>query len=409
MKEFDEALSLIEQYISAVSDTETVEAETAGGRILAEDLYSPLDQPPFPRSPLDGFALRSCDVRDACEAAPAVLEVRQIIYAGDWWKEPVGPGQAARIMTGAPIPEGADCVIRQEDTSWAEDGSRAAGCIGYRVRIPHPVGQYENYCFQGEDMKAGMLLLPKGSRIGYVEQGILASAGYRNAVVYKKPRVALFVTGDELWNGSGPLPPGKIYDANMHLLAGRLRELGYAPATVKMLGDDPELVSEEIRRARKNSELIITCGGVSVGDKDIFHEVLPMLGAKLIFWRVRIKPGSPMMFAMYGQTPMIHLSGNPFAALATFELFVRPALYRMTGDPRLAFQYADAVMAEDFKKGGCRRFLRARLEGGKVYLPAGGLHSSGMLHSMLGCNCLLDLPASREPVKAGQKVRVLLL
>lgn len=407
--ELEEAVGLIEQYICPVTDMEYAAVEDADGRILAEDVYADMDQPPFPRSPLDGFAFRSCDVRDASEAAPAVLEVSQIIYAGDWWKESIGPGQAARIMTGAPIPEGADCVIRQEETSWAEDGSTVDDCIGYRVRIPHPMKEYQNYCFQGEDVTKGTLLLAKGCRIGYVEQGILASSGCRQVLVYKRPRVSLFVTGDELWSGDGPLPPGKIYDANMHLLAGRLGELGYGPVTARMLGDEPELVAEEIRRALEGSELIVTCGGVSVGDKDIFHQVLPILGAERIFWRVRVKPGTPVMFAMCGRTPMIHLSGNPFAALATFELFVRPALYKLTGDERVRLSYVKAVLAEGFPKKGGRRMLRARLEGQQVHIPPTGQHSSGMLHSMRGCNCLIDLPPSKEPVQAGQQVKVILL
>lgn len=405
----EEAVRIIEESICPVQNTEAAAVEAADGRILAEDVYASMDQPPFPRSPLDGFAFRSSDVEDACEAAPAVLRVNQIIYAGEWWKTSVGPGQAARIMTGAPMPEGADCVIRQEETNWAEDGSGADDCIGFQVRISHPMKPYQNYCFQGEDVKKGTLLLKKGSRIGYVEQGILASAGYQQVQVYKKPKVSLFVTGDELWSGSEPLPPGKIYDANMHLLTGRLKELGYEPVTARMLGDDPELVAEEIRSALAQSDLIVTCGGVSVGDKDIFHQVLPILGAERKFWRVRVKPGTPAMFAVCGQTPMIHLSGNPFAALATFELFVRPALYKLTGDERVRVKYAKAVLAEDFPKTGGRRMLRARLEGQQVHIPPTGQHSSGMLHSMRGCNCLIDLPAVKEPVKAGEQVDVILL
>lgn len=407
--ELEEAVNLIEQNIFPVRETEAVDVEAAEGRILAEDVYAVIDQPPFPRAPLDGFAFRSCDVKDADEHTPVVLEVNQIVYAGDWWKMPVGPGKAARIMTGAPIPEGADCVIRQEETSWPEDRDNAGDCIGYRVRIPHPMKAYENYCFQGEDVKKGALLLEKGSRIGYVEQGILASAGCRKALVYRKPRIALFATGDELWNSSEPLPPGKIYDANLHLMSGRLGEFGYKPAAAKMLGDDPAYAAEEISRVLQEADLVVTCGGVSVGDKDIFHQVLPLLGAERIFWRVLLKPGTPAMFAVCRQTPMIHLSGNPFAALATFELLVRPALYKLTGDERFRMKCVQAVIAEDFLKTGGRRMLRARLEDGKVHIPPTGQHSSGMLHSMRGCNCLIDLPPSEEPVKAGQIVKVRLL
>jgi len=397
--ELEEAQSIIRRNVLPVTDIETVEVLHAGGRILAEDVYAVVDQPPFPRSPLDGYAFCSRDVADASEEAPAALLVKARVCAGEWYSQAVERGEAVRIMTGAPMPEGTDCVIRQEEVK--RDGDL--------VLIPHPMKAYENYCFQGEDVKAGTLLVEHGSRLNYIEQGILAAAGYDRVSVYRHPRVALFDTGDELVQAGEPLRPGKIYDANLQLLYGRLEELGFRPVIAGALGDDPEEVAKAIRQAAPQVDLVITTGGVSVGEKDIFHQVLPILGAERLFWRIHIKPGTPAMFALFQEVPMIHLSGNPFAALATFELLAKPALAELTGDWHLRERREKAVLATGFKKAGRRRFLRGHLENGKVTLPPTGMHASGVLSSMRGCNCLVDVPPASKPLEAGDPVDVILL
>ena len=397
--ELEEAQALIRHHISPVTDTEVTGVLHAAGRILAEDIYAAVDQPPFPRSPLDGYAFRSRDVADASEEAPVVLQVAARVCAGEWCGRMVGAGEVVRIMTGAPMPEGADCVIRQEEVERR----------GEQILVPHPMKEYENYCFQGEDVKAGTLLVERGSTLGYIEQGILAAGGYDQVTVYRKPRIALFDTGDELVQAGEPLRPGKIYDANLQLLYGRLEELGYRPVTAKALGDDVDAVAEAIRQAAAQADLVITTGGVSVGEKDIFHQVLPCLGAERLFWRIRMKPGTPALFALSDGTPMIHLSGNPFAALATFELLAKTALERLSGDRRLQEKRTRAILANSFRKTGRRRFLRGRLEDGMVTLPPTGMHASGVLSSMRGCNCLVDVPSSEKPLAAGDPVEVILL
>ncbi len=397
--ELEEAQALIRQHISPVTDTETVSVLHAAGRILAEDIYAVVDQPPFPRSPLDGYAFRSRDVAAASEDAPVILQVTARVCAGEWCDKVVGPGTAVRIMTGAPMPEGTDCVIRQEEVERS----------GEQIRVSHPMREYENYCFQGENVKAGTLLVGRGITLSYIEQGILASGGYDKVTVYRKVRIALFDTGDELIQPGEPLLPGKIYDANLQLLYGRLEELGYQPVMAGTMGDDTDSVAEAIRQAASQVDLVITTGGVSVGEKDIFHQVLPRLGAERLFWRIRIKPGTPAMFALYEGIPMIHLSGNPFAALATFELLAKTALERLSGDSRLREKRTKAVLANGFKKAGRRRFLRGHLENGVVSLPPTGMHASGVLFSMRGCNCLVDVPSSKEPLAPGDQVEVILL
>ena len=400
--ELEEAVELITAQIHRITDTETVSLPEAAGRVLAEDCYSEMDNPPFDRSPLDGYAFCSRDVAEAGEGSPVKLMVTEVLYAGSWYRGAVEQGQAVRIMTGAPVPPGADCVIRQEEVR-TEEGSPG------HVFIPHPMKAFENYCFQGEDIKKGTRILEKGTFIGCLEQGILASVGITRVPVYRKPRIAFYVAGDELCQAGEKLAPGKIYDANCWILSGRLRDLGYAPWVSRMMGDDPEAVAAEIREVIDQADLIVTTGGVSVGDKDIFHQVLPLLGAERLFWRVKMKPGTPAMFAVFRGKPMIHLSGNPFAAAATLELLVRPALKCLTGDENLSLRRVKAVLAAPFKRSGGRRFVRGRLEDGIVTLPPAEKHASGMLFSMRGCNCLAEIPASQVPMEAGEKVDVILL
>lgn len=398
--ELEEAVEIITEHTGFLEAAEEIDLGEALGRVAAEPYKSHMDNPPFDRSPLDGYAFRSQDVREAGNPCPIGLTVTQVLYAGGWYDREVGPLEAARIMTGAPIPPGADCVIRQEEVSFRA-GEKDT------LWIPRPMKPYENYCFQGEDSKKGTLLLEKGEAIGYVEQGILASAGINRVKVYRKPRIAFFVAGDELCPPGQPLKPGKIYDSNYWLLSGRMKALGYPPAVSGMAGDQPEEIAGEICRIIDQTDLVITTGGVSVGEKDIFHQVLPLLGAQRLFWRVKMKPGTPAMFALYKGKPMIHLSGNPFAAAATFELLAVPALKKLTAAPHLTQRRQKAVLTQDFEKAGGRRFVRGYVEDGKVTLPPAASHASGMLFSMKGCNCLADLPPSETPIKAGQEVEVI--
>lgn len=379
--------------------TERISARKALGRVLAEDILAPIDQPPFPRSPLDGYAFRAADSAGASKETPVCLTVCGMICAGDWREEEVSAGTAVRIMTGAPIPPGCDCVIRQEDT---DEGAETVG-------IYCELKAWENYCFQGEDYKAGDILLPAGSYLGGAAMGVLASAGlYREGqmvAVRKVPKVALLCTGDELVESEvTPLPKGKIYSSNQTLLESRLKELGVEVVSLSA-EDDPERVANAIREAAEHVDAIITTGGVSVGVKDIFHQVLPMLGAERVFWRVLLKPGTPLMFSIYNGTPILSLSGNPFAAMATFELLGRPLLAALADKPSLLPQRVKAELGTDFPKGGkVRRFVRGCLADGIVTLPEG--HSSGQLRSAVGTNCLVELEAGRGPVQAGETVTI---
>ena len=366
----ERAIELIEANVRPV-EAGHIRATRAQGRILSEDICAPMNQPPWPRSPLDGYAFRAADSAGASKESPITLRVVETLYAGSWTEREVQSGEAVRLMTGAPIPVGCDCVIRQEDT----DGGKDA------VQIYQSLQPYDNYCSAGCDFKAGDLLLPAGTRLTGNALGVLASAGlYREEVmlpVYHKVRCAVICTGDELVpNDTRPLPPGKIYSSNAAVLASRLAELGVElTSLLPLFSDSADALADAIYEAAENADVIITTGGVSVGAKDILHETLPLLFADRIFWQVKLKPGSPVMFSLYRERPLLSLSGNPFAASATFELFARPLLAKLSGCADLNPVITEGVLAEDFTKPGKgRRFVRAVFRNGVVTIPQG--HSS---------------------------------
>lgn len=396
----EEAAALLLKFLTPVEETEDMPILSCSGRILAEDVTAVADNPPFNRSPVDGYACRSEDLTGASPEFPAVLSVVEEIDAGMWPEHSIGAGEAARIMTGAPIPEGADCCVYQERTDYGET----------RVKIYTPCRAYENFCFQGEDMKAGETVLRKGTRITYAEIGILAGLGRNKASVYRKTRAAVFASGDELSEPGAPLLPGKIYDNNLYFLSARLEELGVSVTAMKRIPDREEQMAEVLREAAAACDLIVTTGGVSVGKRDIMHGSLERAGAKRLFWKILMKPGMPTIGSVLEGTPVISLSGNPFGALADFELLVRPMLAAAGRNSGLKAVETTAVLAEPFPKfSPSRRFLRGTLENGRVSLPAVEKHSSGILSSMSGCNCLIEIPAGTPQMAAGETVKVFLL
>ena len=391
----EQAVELITGKLSPLG-SETLPALQALGRTLADHVTAPIDQPPFDRSPLDGYALRSADIAGADRDHPICLPVVDTLYAGDEAKSPLLPGQAIRIMTGAMLPQGCDCVLRQEDTD-----------RGNPVSIYASLPPYKNYVYQGEDYRTGSLLLSAGTRLDAAALGVLASAGITEVAVRRRPKVGLLTTGDEVVEAGQPLPPGKIYGSNGALLTARLTELGMT-SFCRHAADSPAAVAEAMEGMLEDCDLLITTGGVSVGDKDIFHQALPLLGAERVFWKVDLKPGTPAMFSRYNGKPILSLSGNPFAAFTTFELLAQPLLAALAGEPHLLPRRQQAILTTPYDKPSPRRrFLRGQYENGQVTLPVG--HSSGQLASLVGCNCLVELPAGTPPVDAGQAIQVWLL
>lgn len=396
--ELEEARALMAESVRPLG-VEQISRQEALGRTLAEDVTAPLDQPPFDRSPLDGYALRSADLTGASPEHPVSLRVVETVYAGGVPSRVLGPGEAIRIMTGAMLPRGCDCVLQHERT---DNGLE-------QVQIYAALSPHDNYCDRGEDYRTGEVLLPAGTVVDAAAVGVLASAGLSSVPVRRRPVVRVLSTGDEVVSPDlHPLPAGKIYGSNQELLTARLRELGVTDVEGLLIGDDPREVADTMAQLLGECDLLITTGGVSAGDKDIFHEALPLLGAERVFWKVNLKPGTPAMYSLWQGQPILSLSGNPFAAAATFELLARPLLAALTGESRFSLRSRTAVVEGSFPKASPgRRFLRGFYQEGRVSLT--GKNDSGMLASLVGCNCLVDLPAGSPPVQEGQTVTVLLL
>jgi molybdopterin molybdotransferase len=397
--ELSEAVKIVTENVNQTKKIETIGIMESLGRISAQDVFAPIDNPPFDRSPLDGYALIAEDTQGATKEMPKVLKVVDKVYAGDSCNTVLESNQAIRIMTGAMIPEGANCVIRQEDTDYGAEV----------VEIYKPVKAFENYCYHGEDFKKGTKLISEGEKLTFVHLALLASMGFPTMNVYSQPRVAVLVTGEELSPPGIPLTAGKIYNSNLFLIAARLKELSINPIYLQQCSDDIEVVVEKMKQAISTADLVITTGGVSVGEKDIFHDVLPKLGVDRKFWKVNMKPGTPAMFSTYENKPILNLSGNPFAALATFELLARPILAKMSRNPSVLTTETVGTMAIDFtKKSKGKRFIRAIFKDGKVVLPEGG-HASGMIASMKDCNCLVEIEPGNAGTQKGDQVKVILL
>lgn len=397
--ELEFALQIIGKSVNKISSTEKINIEEARGRIVGEDIYAPINQPPFNRSPLDGYALRSEDTVGASKSNPINLKVVDEVFAGGNISTSVKNNEAIRIMTGAEIPEGADCVIRQENTNYDME----------EVEIYSELKKYENYCFAGEDVKKGSKLISKGEKLTYIHIGLLAIMGIAEVLVKRKPRVGIISTGDEVVSANQPLTKGKIYDSNRVTISMRLLDFGCEIVSSKIMGDEVYQVSEEINNLIDKVDTIITTGGVSVGKKDIMHEVLKEIDANRLFWRVRMKPGTPAIYSTYKKKPILSLSGNPFAAIATFEIMGKELIYNLSGDEDLNQVTIKSVMEDDFlKESKGRRIVRGIYKNNKVYLPQGG-HSSGMISSMLGCNCLIDIKPGTKQLLKGDEVEIILI
>lgn len=413
--ELEDAIAVIMKQTREILAVEEIEVIDARGRILAQDLIEQFNQPPFPRSPLDGYTFLAASADLANKDNPVKIKVVDKVYAGEYLTGGVQVGEAVKITTGAPIPKGCNCVIRQEDIK-VEDS---------HILVTAKMNAFENYCFEGEDFKQGDTLLKKGDKIGFVEMGILACAGCKRIKVYRRPRIALFATGDELLLPGETRSPGKIYDSNLFMLYGRLQALGMDVIAADQLKDDPQEAAIRLRDISSQADAIITTGGVSVGEKDIFHQIIPLLAAEnppyihsgesvkfceRLFWRVLMKPGTPAMFSILNGIPMLNLSGNPFAAITTFELLARPMLFKMTSDQEIQVRRVAAVLQNGFaKESKGRRFIRACYNGKTVTMPEVHNHSSGVLASMKGCNCLIDIKANTSILKKGDLVDLLLL
>jgi molybdopterin molybdotransferase len=387
-----------------VLGSETLACADALGRVVAETVVATRDLPPADNSAMDGYAVRRADCSGASAARPARLHVAFQVAAGASAAREIASGEAARILTGAPVPPGADAVVRQEDT--AADGD------ALEVRVePAP---REHIRDAGEDVRRGDTLLEPGDLLGPAQLGMLASVGRSVVAVRQRPRVAILSGGDELVEPDRDASGGRIVSSNSYSLAAQCRELGAEPVYLGIARDTPEDLERHFR-AGLRCEVLVSSAGVSVGDRDYVRSVLEQLGCSLVFWGVKMKPGYPLAFGRFAGDagPLVFgLPGNPVSALMTFEQFVRPALFKMQGRRSWFRPVVRAVAGEPLgKKPGRLHFVRVRLErrGGEVVARSTGTQSSGALHSMHRAQGILIFPAEASEIAAGDEVRVQVL
>ena len=393
----EQALNILMDHVTH-GKTERKTLEDCLGLVLSEDVYALLDMPPFSRSAQDGYALCSKDSIGATGENPVKLKVTGKIYAGDHLDVQVRPGEAVRIMTGAMVPAGADCVLRQEDTDEGEDV----------VQIYKEVEPGCSICFKGEEYKKGHTLLHAGTKIDAAALAVASGNGIMELPVYERVKAAVVSSGSEVVESGTPLTPGKIYNTNTIYMKARLSQLGARVMMTRTVGDDLEVMAEALKEAADQAELVITTGGVSVGQRDLTEEALLSIGAEILFHGIAIKPGMPTLAAEKDGVLFIGLSGNPFSAAIPFEMFVREILSLKMGDPDLKLRRETLTAVTGFSKDSRkRRFLRGKAEGKEVWLP--DQQANGQMRSMVGCNCLIEIPAGSGPVKAGDKVEVLWL
>lgn len=371
-------------------------------RVLAEDIVADFPVPPFRKSPLDGYALRAADTSEACADTPVSLRVIQTVYAGDVPTKPILSGETIAVTTGAPLPEGCDAVIKYEDIRRERDD----------IMVTSSLRAGENIILRGEDVKEGETILEKGMTITPSAIGLLASLGRRTALVFKKPRVAIFSIGDELMEVGRPLGPGKIYNSNLFTLCAQVTEAGGIAVPRRTIHDEKDAIAAALTEAITESDMIITSGGASVGDKDLIKEAIAISGGNSLFWKVGMKPGTAIACGEKNGKLIIGLSGNPSAAMISFLMLVRPILRGMSGNPTENLPEVSAVMATPFKKQSKqRRFLMVSvsLRNGAYHAVPSGIQSPGAVKSMLMCNALVDIPPGHGPLQEGEIVKALLL
>ena len=433
--EIEDALKSVLDRMKEIIDSENVPLALSYGRVLAEKITAPFPVPSFPKSAMDGYAVKSSDVASASVDAPVSLEVvgerlagavlesdvvlddnsmvsgtgGMVFKTNDLAPEDNGvvtegmvsetlsygrQGSAVRIMTGAAIPVGYDAVVRQEDTDYGED----------KVMIYKGVQPYANYCKVGEDIKKGESVLEPGSRIGRVEAGVIASLGFAEVKVRRKLRVGIISTGSELREVGTPLTEGSIYNSISYTIMGALASPCFEVES-RICSDDADEIKAALENALHSSDVVITTGGVSVGKKDLLPEVLDEIGATKLFKGVNIQPGTPTIGSIKDGKFILSLSGNPFAALVNFDLYFWPVAAKLLGSKAFLPIVKKGILSSEYGKVSYRRrMLRAKLEEDRVYLPE-KCHASSVLSNLLNCNCYIDVPADTR-LKVGDIVTV---
>ena len=411
MVSVEEALQKILSCIE-VLEPETKPILDCLGQVLAEDIRSTIDIPPLDNSAMDGYAVKAEDMRGASEASPKILSVTGKIAAGSMPRGEVKRGSAIRIMTGAPLPQGADAVVPFEDTD--EVARKASHRDLSQIGILCEVREGTNVRRKGEDIAKGSLVLKKGTVLRPSETGVLASLGHPAVAVIRRPVVSILATGDELTDIDQPLPAGKIYNSNTYTIAAEVRRYG-GIAKILGIGRDSVRSLEQKIDEGLDSDMLITSGGVSKGDYDVVKDVLAKCG-EITLQTVCMKPGKPLAFGMIGKGSRkishLGLPGNPVSSMVTFEQFARPAILKMMGKSNLAKPSIRAIMEDDIVDTDVRRlFARVTVakRNGKYYARVTGPQGSGILTSMVKANGLAVIPENTKRVKKGDIVEVQML
>ncbi len=390
----------VEDAVAAVAariqrlDTEMVPLREARGRITAEAIAAPRALPGFDNSAMDGYAVRAAEL-------PATLPIHCTIAAGDSLGESIPERVAVRIFTGAPMPKPLDTVVIQEDATLEDTGN---------VSLP-ATARGDNVRLAGEDIAIGERAFGSGVRLGAGELGLLAALGVTAVSCVRAPRVAVIATGDELVDVAGDLKPGQIVDSSAHALAALIRDVGGVPSYVGIAKDDPITMAAMIASALDH-DVVITTGGVSVGDRDHVRAALASAGVQLELYKVAMKPGKPFSFAMNGDVPVFGLPGNPVSTYVAFELFVRPALLAMQGAAVTARPRAPVTLVHGYRKqAGRAHYIRATVvrNGDHLIAHPHPKQGSAMLSSLVGCNALVELAAELELVEPGATMPAILL
>jgi molybdopterin molybdotransferase len=400
MISFEEALDKILSRIQPLG-FEKIPLLESLGRVIGEDIYAKRDIPPLDNSAMDGYALKFEDVRESSKDHPVRLEVIEDLPAGFVSKKTIGKGQAIRIMTGAPIPKGADTVIPVEETKKGN---------GFTL-ILKGASLGENIRRSGEDVKKGERVISKGDLIRPAEVGMLASVGRSSVLVYQKPLVAILCTGDELVDVDENVEESKIISSNSYTLAAQVKDCGAVPVQLGIARDRKEEIREKLRQGTR-ADVLISSAGVSVGDYDFAKDALGDLGMEMTFWQISMKPGKPLAFGTIQGKPVFGLPGNPVSSMISFEEFVRPSLLKMMGHRDVLRPVVEAVLKEEIRKTtGRRHFIRAfvSFKEGSYFATTTGDQGSGILMSMLKANGLIMIPEAQEIARVGDKVRVQLL
>jgi len=394
----EDALQTVLAAVSVLG-AEKVGLLDAPGRVLAEDIIAERDHPPWDNSAMDGFAVRHEDI--ARDPAQIVLTIIENVPAGTVPAKVVGKGEAVRIMTGAPIPAGADTVLKVEDTAQTP--------TSVTVFKNEPKGAYIRP--QGGDVRKGDCIMPRGTIIRPAEAAMLAMLAKSFVFVSQRPRVAILSTGDELADLDERCGEEKIVNANSYGIAAAVQEAGGLPMLLGIARDNPEDLKAKISRGR-HADVLVLSGGVSMGEYDFTKPVLQELGGEMHFWKLAIRPGQPVAFGTIGRTLAFGLPGNPVSSLVTFEQLVRPAILKLCGSQVLTRPVVRARFQETFSKRPDRRhFLRGILwmENGTLMVRTTGSQGSGILTSMVKANGLIDIPVEAETLKPGDVVNVQVL